>query len=61
MLNVDNADTILLNTCDLLPCPPNDSDCDKKSSDFIDNLKQKFATSSYSKNRDCKYYIFTFD
>lgn len=59
--NADNANSVLLNTCDLLPCHPNDSNCNKKSNDFIGTLNEKFDISLFNSVGKCDYYIFTSD
>ncbi len=56
--NIDNAKHILINTCDLLPCPPDDITCNQKHNGFIDLLKEKFTMHSYNKYGSCEYYIF---
>jgi hypothetical protein len=59
--NVDNAEHVLLNTCDLLPCPSPDIACNRKHNAFIDLLKEKFVLVSNTKHAQCEYYIFTSD
>ena len=56
--NIGNAKHILINTCDLLPCPPYGNSCNQKHDDFIALLKEKFTLESFSENGQCKYYIF---
>jgi hypothetical protein len=56
--NINNAKHILINTCDILPCPPSDYSCEQKHNDFIDLLKNNFNLESFSKNKQCEYYIF---
>ena len=59
--NIDNAEHVLLNTCDLLPCPSPDIACNRKHNAFIDLLKEKFVLVSNTKHAQCEYYIFTSD
>jgi hypothetical protein len=56
--NIGNAEHILINTCDLLPCPPNDNFCINKHEGFIDLLKERFSLKSYNEYGSCEYYIF---
>ena len=57
-VNIGNAKHILINTCDLLPCPSSDIFCDQKHDDFINLLKNNFNIELFSKNKQCEYYIF---
>jgi len=59
--SIGNVEHILINTCDLLPCPPHDTSCSQKHNDFIDLLKGKFNLRTYSQNNQCEYYIFKSD
>tara|TARA_Y100000310_G_scaffold317308_1_gene370048 strand:- start:1914 stop:3293 length:1380 start_codon:yes stop_codon:yes gene_type:complete len=59
ILNIDDAKHILINTCDLLPCPPSDTACNQKHDDFIDLLKENFKLRLYDGHGSCEYYIFT--
>ncbi len=56
--NINNAKHILINTCDILPCPPSDSLCINKHNDFIELLKERFSLKSYNEHGSCEYYIF---
>jgi len=58
IVNINNAEHILINTCDILPCPPYDNSCNQKHDDFVALLKEKFTLESFSENGQCKYYIF---
>ena len=55
----DEAKYVLINTCDILPCPPNESQCNKEHSNFINLLKNKMNTYFYEKIGECEHYIFT--
>jgi len=57
--NVDNAENILINTCDILPCPPEEDSCDQEHSNFIDSLKEEFEISYFEVVGECEHYIFT--
>ena len=50
---------VLINTCDILPCPPNESQCDKEHGNFMSLLKNKLNIYFYEKRGECEYYIFT--
>ena len=56
--NINNAKHVLINTCDLLPCPPYDSSCNQKHKDFINLLKVKFSLKSQETYGSCEYYTF---
>ncbi len=56
--NLGNAEYILINTCDLLPCPHSDGSCSQKHNDFINLLKNRFNLEHYSEYGSCEYYIF---
>ena len=58
MDNLDNAKHILINTCDILPCPLQDTTCDKKSENFLTLLKSKFYLVSKTNYESCTYYIY---
>jgi len=55
----DNAETILINSCDILPCPPWDDSCYIEHTNFINLLKKEFKTSYFETFGECEYYIFT--
>lgn len=57
--NVGNAKHVLINTCDLLPCPLSDNSCAQKHINFIDLLKERFNMVLDTKHNSCDYYIFT--
>mgnify|MGYP001208704088 CR=1 FL=1 len=59
--NIDNAEHVLLNTCDLLPCPSPDIACNQKHNTFFNLLKGRFVLVSNTKYAQCEYYIFTSD
>ena len=54
-----NADHILINTCEILPCNPNDIACDDKHNEFISKIKSGFITRLDIDKNGCKYYIFS--
>jgi len=53
-----NAKHILINTCDLLPCPPDDNLCNQKSDDFLALLGERFDLVLSENYGRCKHYIF---
>lgn len=55
--NINKAKHILINTCDLLPCPSDDL-CINRHNDFVELLKESFSLKSYNEYGSCKYYIF---
>ncbi|MBN4049025.1 glycosyltransferase family 39 protein [archaeon AH-315-M20] len=57
--NLENAKYILINTCDILPCPEEDVFCTEKTDDFISLLKERFILKLNQKNNQCEYFIFS--
>ena len=55
---VDKANAVLINTCDILPCPESDIDCLKDTEKLITLLNQKLELAFYEENDECIYYIF---
>jgi len=53
------AEHILIDTCDILPCPPEDVDCNEKTTEFLNTIKKDFQTFHYKKERNCEEFIFT--
>ena len=45
--NLDDANYVLINSCDLLPCPPVDNDCPQKNKAFIDLLNEELNLNLY--------------
>ena len=56
--DIDNAEHILINTCDLLPCPVSDNTCSQKHDNFINLLENRFNMPYYNEFNQCGYYIF---
>ncbi len=54
----DGARHVLINTCDILPCPPDETQCGKEHSNFINLLKNKLDVYFYEKLGECEHYIF---
>jgi len=52
------AEHILINTCDILPCPQTDKNCQSKTNDLINYLKNNFKTTYYKKENNCEEFIF---
>jgi len=58
-IKLEEADYVLINTCDLLPCPPWENSCNREHDNFIGLLNEKFEVNYYNKLGECKQYIFT--
>lgn len=56
--NLQNAKTILLDTCDI-PCPLWEPNCPKIKSDFIESFKKNFNVIYQNETSDCQKYIFS--
>jgi hypothetical protein len=54
---ISEAHMILLNSCDILPCPPLDTTCTTAHNAFIKSLQQNFNTAINSSG-ECDYFIF---
>ncbi len=52
-----DAQMILLNSCDILPCPSADISCNAAHAAFIELLQQHFETTTGSYG-ECSYYLF---
>ncbi len=52
------ANHILIDTCDILPCPPEDRDCTNKTNHFLNYLKNNFKTIHHKKENNCEQFIF---
>lgn len=57
--NADRAENILINTCDILPCPLWENSCNQEHNNFINSLKEKFKVFYFETVKGCEYYIFT--
>jgi len=53
------AKHVLINTCDILPCPEDDKDCTKNTINLINHLKENFKTIHYKKEDNCEQFIFS--
>ena len=56
---LEEADYVLINTCDILPCPPWENSCNQEHDNFIELLNEKFEVNYYNKLGECEHYIFT--
>lgn len=56
---INNARYVLINTCDIMPCPPYEEGCKEMHSNFISMLKDKFKVQLYETRNGCEYYIFS--
>lgn len=54
--NLQNADTILLDTCDI-PCHPNELECPAEKEKLINNIKSQFKTDYSRKYGNCEQLI----
>jgi len=52
------ANHVLINTCDILPCPPTDKNCLDKTIGFLNYLKNNFKIIHYKKEAGCEEFIF---
>ena len=57
--NVDDAKYVLINTCDILPCPPYEDSCMEEHENFLNTLKGNFNLYYNKKLDNCEHYIFT--
>jgi 4-amino-4-deoxy-L-arabinose transferase-like glycosyltransferase len=55
---IEKAKHVLLNTCDVLPCPPNDKTCNQEHDNFLNILNKNLNIVFYQKYGECEYYIF---
>jgi len=55
---LEDANYVLINTCDILPCPPWENSCKREHDNFIDLLNEKFDVNYYDKSGECEHYIF---
>ena len=55
---VEKANYILINTCDIMPCPPYEETCNQENENFLELLKENFNIHSNELIDDCEYYIF---
>lgn len=56
---ISNAKYILINSCDILPCPSYEKECSKEHEKFIALLAKNFKIELNEKYDGCDYYIFT--
>jgi len=56
---LEEANYVLINTCDILPCPPWEDSCNKEHDNFINLLNSEFDINYYGKSGECEHYIFT--
>lgn len=52
------ANHILIDTCDILPCSSADKNCPDKTTSLLNNLKNNFKTIHYKKEGSCEQFIF---
>lgn len=56
---ISSAKHILINSCDISPCPPYEKECSKEHEKFIALLAKNFKAELNEKHDGCDYYIFT--
>ncbi|MDP7180739.1 MAG: glycosyltransferase family 39 protein [Candidatus Woesearchaeota archaeon] len=56
---LSSADHILIDTCDILPCPPDDLQCTEKTTQLLDSIKEKFNLVYNKKENNCEKFIFS--
>ena len=57
--NLKEVNYVLINTCDVLPCPPWEDSCGKEHDNLIKSLNKNFDVNYYGISGKCKQYIFT--
>ena len=53
-----SAKAVLLNTCDILPCPLSDPSCIAETKLLLNKFKENMDLISYQNQSQCQYYIF---
>jgi hypothetical protein len=57
--NIQNADYVLMNTCDILPCPPSEKHCESKHEAFLELMQNSLILKHSFQKSNCGQYIFT--
>jgi hypothetical protein len=57
--NIEKANHILIDTCDILPCQAYDEKCNEKNKELFKILKEKLSTSYKEEKYGCKQLIFS--
>ena len=55
---INDAHLVMINTCDILPCPPSDKNCGKETEKFIEALKQNLRLMHYAVSGNCIHVVF---
>ncbi len=55
--NINDSQLVMFNTCDVFPCPAEDS-CVKDSSNLLEMFNQSISLDYYGEKGNCKYFIF---
>lgn len=55
---VSNANLVMVNTCDILPCPPSDRECLKETEKLITVFNNNLILMHNSTYNKCNYFIF---
>ena len=56
---INQAKYVLINSCDIMPCPPYEGACTMEHEEFIALLIKNFKVELNEKHGNCNYYIFT--
>lgn len=56
---INRAKFILINSCDIMPCPPYEDACAREHEEFIAILMKNFKAELNEEQGSCNYYIFT--
>ncbi|MEK6949693.1 MAG: glycosyltransferase family 39 protein [Nanoarchaeota archaeon] len=56
---INQAKYIMINSCDIMPCPPYEEACAREHEEFIALLIKNFKAELNEKRGNCNYYIFT--
>ncbi|MBU1704793.1 MAG: glycosyltransferase family 39 protein [Nanoarchaeota archaeon] len=55
---VDEANAVLINTCDIMPCPESDTGCILKTGQLISSLNTTLTLIYHQEQGSCRHYIF---
>lgn len=54
-------DIVMINSCDLLPCPKQDASCQQEHNHFMELLQREYKTEINQTQGSCEYYVFMLD
>ena len=55
---IGEAEYVLINTCDILPCPPYEDTCNQQHENFLQLLEENLDISHNKVVNGCEYRIF---